>query len=85
MKVGEELRFVLITSAVHLHDLEDEEDEGAVTEVDGLRVRVSASPGTKCARCWHYRADVGAHAAHPEICGRCVDNVDGSGEVRHYA
>jgi len=22
---------------------------------------------------------------HPEICGRCVDNISGDGEVRHYA
>ena len=38
-----------------------------------------ASSATKCVRCWHYRADVGSHAAHPELCSRCVDNVDGGG------
>ena len=43
-----------------------------------------ASTATKCVRCWHYRADVGSHAAHPELCGRCVDNVDGGGEQRRY-
>jgi isoleucyl-tRNA synthetase len=43
-----------------------------------------ASTAAKCVRCWHYRADVGSHAAHPELCGRCVDNVDGSGEQRRY-
>ncbi len=43
-----------------------------------------ASGATKCVRCWHYRADVGRHAAHPELCGRCVDNVDGGGEQRRY-
>ncbi|MGE8372434.1 MAG: zinc finger domain-containing protein, partial [Pseudomonas putida] len=39
----------------------------------------------KCGRCWHFRADVGSHPEHPEICSRCVDNLTGSGEVRHYA
>jgi isoleucyl-tRNA synthetase len=38
----------------------------------------------KCARCWHCREDVGVNPEHPEICGRCVDNI-GAGEVRHYA
>ncbi len=43
-----------------------------------------ASSATKCVRCWHYRADVGSHAAHPELCARCVGNVDGGGEQRRY-
>jgi len=43
-----------------------------------------ASAAAKCVRCWHYRADVASHAAHPELCGRCVDNVDGGGEQRRY-
>ncbi|MEW5824850.1 MAG: zinc finger domain-containing protein [Pseudomonadota bacterium] len=36
-------------------------------------------------RCWHHREDVGNHAAHPELCGRCVENVDGAGETRRFA
>ena len=48
-------------------------------------VAITASPHTKCARCWHHREDVGSHPDHPEICGRCVDNIEGQGEVRHYA
>jgi isoleucyl-tRNA synthetase len=39
----------------------------------------------QCGRCWHFRADVGSHPEHPEICSRCVDNLSGAGEVRHYA
>jgi isoleucyl-tRNA synthetase len=46
------------------------------------RVLVSKHP--KCIRCWHYRADVGANPAHPEICLRCVSNVDGPGEDRKW-
>jgi isoleucyl-tRNA synthetase len=51
-----------------------------------LRVKVTPSVHAKCARCWHYRADVGANAAHADICVRCVDNLPGGpGEVRRFA
>ena len=76
------MRFVLITSAATLLD---ESSEGQATDVVGLRVKVAASTHTKCTRCWHYRADVGHHATHPDICLRCVDNVAGQGEVRYFA
>jgi len=46
---------------------------------------VTPSPHTKCARCWHYRADVGSDASHPTLCGRCVSNLFGAGEARSYA
>ena len=54
---------------------------------DGLSagIRVAASSHAKCVRCWHRREDVGASEQHPELCGRCVQNVDGSGETRLYA
>lgn len=83
-KLGDELRFVLITSAAVLHPLEGEQ-HGEATELDGLRVSVSVSDHSKCVRCWHYRADVGVQAAHPCLCGRCVENVDGAGEQRRMA
>ena len=51
----------------------------------GLWLHVRRSEAAKCARCWHKRADVGTVAAHPELCGRCVVNLDGPGESRHYA
>ena len=82
-QLEDELRFVLITSAARLRPLADA--GGVATDVEGLRVAVIASTDSKCARCWHYRADVGSDPAHPEICGRCVTNVAGAGEVRHHA
>ncbi|EWH00619.1 hypothetical protein Q427_18545 [Halomonas sp. BC04] len=84
-KLGDELRFVMLTSEVRLAPLE--EGEGAeATELDGLRVAVSASPHQKCERCWHHREDVGSHSEHPDLCGRCIGNLpQGAGEVRHYA
>jgi isoleucyl-tRNA synthetase len=50
-----------------------------------LSVTVSPSTAQKCDRCWHYRDDVGADPAHPTICGRCMSNLFGSGEVREVA
>jgi len=61
------------------------EDAVAAEGVPGLYVRVERSQAKKCVRCWHHRDDVGAHAEHPELCGRCVTNVSGAGETRHYA
>ncbi|NYT82996.1 isoleucine--tRNA ligase [Alcaligenaceae bacterium] len=70
----DDLRFVLIVSRATVHQSEDE-----------LRIEVSATQQPKCERCWHHRADVGRDPQHPTICGRCVDNLFGSGELRHYA
>ena len=71
--LGDDLKFVTITSAV------------TVVEGDGLVVSVTPSTSPKCERCWHWRPDVGADAAHPTICGRCTANLFGTGEVRSIA
>ncbi|AYC34335.1 isoleucine--tRNA ligase [Pseudomonas cavernae] len=84
-KLGDELRFVLITSTATLAPLSAAPAEAVETEVSGLKLKVVKSGHTKCGRCWHHRADVGVNPEHPEICGRCVDNIGGAGEVRHYA
>jgi isoleucyl-tRNA synthetase len=81
-KLENELRFVLLTSAA---TLVADEHNGANTDLDGLRIDIQASKHTKCERCWHHREDVGAVAAEPELCGRCIDNISGDGEVRHFA
>lgn len=82
-QLDDELRFVLITSAARVHPLAGE--SGQATDVEGLRVDVSVSEHEKCVRCWHRRADVGQDADHPELCDRCITNVDGEGESRRYA
>ncbi len=84
-QLGDELRFVTLTSAATLADLGDASQDALNTELEGLKVQVVASDQPKCGRCWHQRPDVGQHAEHPELCGRCVENVAGDGEVRHYA
>lgn len=81
---GTELRFVLLTSRAYVAPLA-EAVEATETGLHGLKVRVQKSAGEKCSRCWHYRDDVGADPAHPELCGRCVTNVSGAGEQRVYA
>ncbi|MGJ7542879.1 isoleucine--tRNA ligase [Variovorax sp. LT1R16] len=71
--LGEDLKFVFITSAVTL------------VAGDAPSVLVTASADTKCERCWHWRADVGHDAAHPTLCGRCTSNLYGAGEARSVA
>lgn len=87
-QLGNELRFVLITSQVNLHAFDAGQNsnaQGESTDLDGLRVKISSADGIKCARCWHVLPDVGSHAEHSTICGRCIINVSGSGEERQYA
>ena len=74
--LGDDLKLVLITSNATLAKAADEADEAIV---------VRPSEQQKCERCWHWRADVGANAEHPTLCGRCNANLFGEGEVRTHA
>ena len=82
----DELRFFFITSDVRLDKAGGQPDDAVLTELEGADVWVSAtvSEAAKCVRCWHRRDDVGHHAEHPELCGRCVSNVEGPGEDRRW-
>lgn len=84
-KLGDELRFVLITSQASLAPLAQAGADCVETELPGLKLKMVKSAQAKCVRCWHFRADVGSHPEHPEICARCVDNIQGPGEVRKHA
>jgi isoleucyl-tRNA synthetase len=79
----DDLRFVFITSQARV--LDNGRSGTAASSIPDVTVRVSPSPHQKCERCWHYRADVGADAAHPKLCGRCVSNLFGRGEQRVHA
>jgi len=81
--LGDDLRFAFITSRATVNRGGDAAAQP--TSLDGVTVKVSATQYTKCERCWHYRADVGADSAHADICGRCVANLYGAGEPRVYA
>ena len=71
--LGEDLKFVFITSAL------------ALQAGDALAVQAAPSTAAKCERCWHWRDDVGSDAQHPTICGRCSSNLFGAGEARACA
>jgi len=71
--LGDDLRFVFITSAA------------TATPGAALGISAAASAHAKCDRCWHWRSDVGADAARPNLCGRCVSNLYGPGEARQHA
>ncbi len=74
--LGDDLRFVLITSRASVTAAAGEAEEA---------IRTAPSRHPKCERCWHWRADVGADPKHPGICGRCVQNLYGPGEPRAFA
>ncbi|TNF61634.1 MAG: isoleucine--tRNA ligase, partial [Burkholderiales bacterium] len=76
--LGDDLRFVTITSSV------------TVADGDELKITVTPSTAPKCERCWHYREDVGQDPDHAGLCGRCVGNLaeaagTGPGETRTVA
>lgn len=71
-KLQKDLRFVLITAQVDIVTTQDSE----------LKILAASSKHKKCSRCWHYSEDVGVNAEHPELCGRCEQNLFGSGETR---
>ena len=71
--LGNDLRFVLITSQAH------------VLAAEAERVEIIPSAAKKCDRCWHYCEDVDTHAGYPGLCGRCICNLTGNGEVRTHA
>jgi isoleucyl-tRNA synthetase len=87
-RLGDELRFALITSYARVQHVTTPPEEAVhvtLTSKDEIWVRVAPSAHTKCVRCWHHREDVGGNSEHPELCGRCVENVAGAGELRRFA
>ena len=85
--LGEELRFLFITSHAQVHAAASA-PSGAVAAAStgsaGVWITVQPTTEPKCVRCWQRRADVGTHAAHPQLCGRCISNIEGPGEQRKY-
>jgi len=82
--LGDELKFVLITSRATLLPLNDKPANAIDTAIDGLSLVLSPSENERCDRCWHQMPEVGKDATHPELCDRCIDNVDGDGEKREF-
>ena len=86
--LGDELRFLLITSEARVHAAEDRPVAASAGGGEGegaFWVSVDASGAAKCVRCWHKREDVGHSDRHPQLCARCVTNIEGAGEQRRFA
>ncbi|MDH3692830.1 MAG: isoleucine--tRNA ligase, partial [Gammaproteobacteria bacterium] len=86
--VGDELRFVLITSVAEVSNVDRRPESATDLQLesgDHYYVEVAPEDSDKCERCWHRREDVGSISEHPTLCGRCVINVNGSGEERQFA
>ncbi|MBC8023730.1 MAG: isoleucine--tRNA ligase [Burkholderiales bacterium] len=73
--LGDDLKFVLITSRAEVHPSSD----------TAMAIEVRPAADAKCERCWHYRPDVGSSPRHPGVCARCVQNLEGPGERRMHA
>lgn len=86
-KVGDELRFVFITSTARVESLDQKPADADLQSVNGLEFAVvtGKASGEKCVRCWHLRDDVGTDSDHPAVCSRCISNVHGEGEQRNIA
>jgi isoleucyl-tRNA synthetase len=81
----DELRFLLITSQAQVVETDTPPASTVPTSEPGVWIEVKPSTQPKCVRCWHLRSDVGSDPKHPELCARCVVNVEGPGEERQFA
>jgi isoleucyl-tRNA synthetase len=71
-KLGDELHFVFISS------------KASVKAGKTLEISIENINEEKCTRCWHRDSSVGKSKSHPEVCIRCEENIDSSGEVRYF-
>ena len=83
-KLENELRFIFITSEAVIKPISDTLDANDIisTEIDGLKVQVTKTDHIKCQRCWHHVENIGFNEDHPNICNRCLQNIEGEGEIR---
>ncbi|MBS0350705.1 MAG: class I tRNA ligase family protein, partial [Proteobacteria bacterium] len=82
--LGDELRFVLITSSAQALPLNQAPADAETTEIPSLLAKIVVSDNQKCVRCWQRRPDIGKNSEHPGLCGRCVENLEAPGETRRY-
>jgi isoleucyl-tRNA synthetase len=83
--LGDELRFLLITSQAKVVATDTPPADSVPSHAENVWIEVKPSTQPKCVRCWHLRPDVGSDPRHPELCARCVINIEGPGEERKYA
>ena len=83
--LGDELRFLLITSQAKVVATNTPPTDSVPSHAENVWIEVKPSTQPKCVRCWHLRPDVGSDPRHPELCARCVINIEGPGEERKFA
>jgi isoleucyl-tRNA synthetase len=83
--LGDELRFLLITSQAKVVVTDTPPADSVPSHAENVWIEVKPSSQRKCVRCWHLRPDVGSDPRHPELCARCVVNIEGPGEERKFA
>ena len=81
----DELRFLLITSQARVVESDTPPADAVPSQAQTVWIEVKPSSQPKCVRCWNLRSDVGSDPKHPELCARCVVNIDGPGEERKFA
>ena len=81
----DELRFVFITSEATVYPFANAPSDAVDTEMNDVKISVSRVSAEKCVRCWHHRTDVGSSVNHPELCSRCIENIEGGAESRKHA
>jgi isoleucyl-tRNA synthetase len=67
----QQLPSIFIVSKCSVADISDDAKDAE----DGVFVQAEKSKNEKCQRCWNYRDSVGNSESHPEICGRCVEQL----------
>jgi len=81
----DELRFLLITGQAQVATTTSLPATAVKATQEDVWIEVKPSSHPKCVRCYQLRGDVDSNPNHPEICARCVLNVEGPGEERYFA
>ncbi|MFV9924648.1 MAG: isoleucine--tRNA ligase [Francisella endosymbiont of Hyalomma scupense] len=85
-KLGNELRFLLISSKANLKVIEEKSCKSIAANIPGLSIEITKIEEPKCERCWHRSSTVGRNQQYKDICIRCVENITtATGESREFA
>ncbi|APD50012.1 isoleucine--tRNA ligase [Francisella hispaniensis] len=85
-KLGNELRFLLISSKANLKAIEEKTSSSIAANIPGLSIEITKIEEPKCERCWHRSSTVGENPHYEDICSRCVENITTeAGESREFA
>lgn len=85
-KLGNELRFLLISSKADLKAIEEKTSSSIAANIPGLSIEITKIEEPKCERCWHRSSTVGENPHYEDICSRCVENITTeAGESREFA